>query len=52
MAETIVGGIYEVVYARIVRGEVSQLPELVPDLVHSVLFPYIGVERAGTNGHG
>jgi AcrR family transcriptional regulator len=46
VAEMIVGGIYEVVYTRIVRGEVSKLPELVPDLVYSVLLPYMGADAA------
>lgn len=48
VAETIVGGIYEVVYTRIVRGEVRKLPEFVPDLVYSVLLPYVGLEGAAT----
>ncbi len=41
-AETIVGGIYEVVYTRVLRGETKQLPELLPDLVYSALLPYVG----------
>jgi AcrR family transcriptional regulator len=46
-AETIVGGIYEVVYTRIVRGEIRQLPELLPDLTYCALLPYLGIEPAG-----
>jgi AcrR family transcriptional regulator len=46
-AETIVGGIYEVVYTRVLRGEIRQLPELLPDLVYSALLPYLGPEAAG-----
>jgi AcrR family transcriptional regulator len=45
-AETIVGGIYEVVYARVVRGEIRQLPELLPDLLYSALLPYTGQRSA------
>jgi AcrR family transcriptional regulator len=46
-AETIVGGIYEVVYTRIVRGDIRQLPELLPDLTYCALLPYLGTEPAG-----
>jgi AcrR family transcriptional regulator len=41
-AETIVGGIYEVVYARILQGEGERLPELLPDLAYALLLPFIG----------
>ena len=44
--ETIVGGIYEVVYARIVAGEIRELPKLLPDLLYSALLPYAGQEEA------
>jgi len=46
IAETLVGGLYEVIYSRLVRGELRQLPELVPELVHALLLPYLGPERA------
>ena len=45
-AETIVGGIYEVVYTRIVRGDIRQLPELLADLLYPALLPYEGKEAA------
>ena len=45
-AETIVGGIYEVVYARLLRGEDAELPSLVPDLAYSLMLPYVGPEAA------
>jgi AcrR family transcriptional regulator len=45
-AETIVGGIYEVVYTRIVRGDIRQLPELLPELLYPALLPYEGKEAA------
>jgi AcrR family transcriptional regulator len=45
-AETVVGGIYEVVYSRVLRGEIKTLPELLPDLTYSALLPYLGPEAA------
>jgi AcrR family transcriptional regulator len=45
-AETIVGGIYEVVYTRIVRGDIRQLPELLADLLYPALLPYEGRDAA------
>jgi AcrR family transcriptional regulator len=45
-AETVIGGIYEVVYTRVLRGEIRQLPELLPDLVYSALLPYLGPDAA------
>jgi AcrR family transcriptional regulator len=41
-AETIAGGIYEVVYSRVLEGQARQLPSLLPDLTYSVIQPYIG----------
>jgi AcrR family transcriptional regulator len=45
-AETVVGGVYEVIYARVLRGEMRTLPELLPDLVFSAVLPYVGPEAA------
>jgi AcrR family transcriptional regulator len=45
-AATILGGIYEVVYLRIVQGEIRRLPGLHPDLLYSMLVPYLGPEAA------
>jgi AcrR family transcriptional regulator len=45
-AETIVGGIYEVLYTRVLRGETANLPDLLPDLVYSALLPYLGQSAA------
>lgn len=45
-AETIVGGIYEVVYSRILQGETHRLGGLVPELAYSIMLPYIGHEAA------
>jgi AcrR family transcriptional regulator len=44
--ETIVGGIYEVIYTRVVRGEIRELPRLLPDLMYSVVLPYAGPDAA------
>lgn len=41
-AETMVGGIYEVVYSRILQGETARLLELQNDLAYSVMLPYLG----------
>jgi hypothetical protein len=42
-AEAIVGGIYEVVYSRVLRGRTAELPdELQQDLAYSTMLPYIG----------
>jgi AcrR family transcriptional regulator len=43
-AETVVGGIYDVVYTRILRGETRELPSLAPDLVETALVHYLGPE--------
>ena len=45
-AETLVGGMYEVVYSRLVAGEVQRLWELLPDLAYSLMHPYLGDEAA------
>ena len=47
-AETLVGGIYEVVYARVLQGHGDELPALLPDLLFSVLLPYLGRETAAS----
>jgi AcrR family transcriptional regulator len=45
-SEIVVGGIYEVIYARVLRGELDALPGLLPDLVYAVLLPFLGPEQA------
>ena len=45
-SETLVGGIHEVTYARVLKGETAQLPALLPDLTFSVLLPYMGRDVA------
>src|SRR5262249_13332240 len=39
-AQTIVGGIYEVVYSRLVERRAAELPQLLPDLAFAVMLPY------------
>jgi AcrR family transcriptional regulator len=41
-AETIIGGIYEIVYARVLQGDTSELMDLLPDLAYSIMLPYLG----------
>jgi AcrR family transcriptional regulator len=45
-AETIAGGIHEVIYSRVLRGELEELRQMVPDLVYSIFLPYMGTEGA------
>lgn len=46
-AETVIGGVYEVIYTRVLAGQAAELPELLPELLHGVLLPYVGAEIAG-----
>jgi AcrR family transcriptional regulator len=46
LEETIVGGIFSVLYRRIVLGETEQITDLLPELVDFALTPYIGAESA------
>ena len=45
-AQTIVGGIYEVVYSRLVENRAEELPGLLPDLAFAVMLPYAGAAAA------
>ncbi|HEY6759076.1 MAG TPA: TetR/AcrR family transcriptional regulator [Baekduia sp.] len=45
-AETVVGGVYEVIYARVVTHRTNELPGLLPALLYSVLLPFVGTEIA------
>jgi AcrR family transcriptional regulator len=40
--ETVVGGVYEVVYSRVVTGRTAELPDLLPSLLYSILLPFVG----------
>lgn len=46
VAQAIVGGIYELVYSHIVRGQTTQLPELADELLHYT-FMLLGTPRSG-----
>src|ERR1700749_4804777 len=46
LEETIIGGIFWVIYQRIVQGQTEQIETLLPDLVDFALTPYIGAESA------
>jgi AcrR family transcriptional regulator len=45
VGQAIVGGIHELVYSQIVRGETRRLPELTDELLHYT-FMLLGVERS------
>jgi hypothetical protein len=45
-AETIIGGIYEIVYSRVLQGKTAELPSLLPDLAYSMMMPYVGHDAA------
>jgi len=53
LEETIVGGIFWIIYQRIVLGQTEQIEELLPELIEFALTPYVGAEaarRAATEG--
>jgi AcrR family transcriptional regulator len=45
-AEALAGSAYGQIYARVVRGAVDELPELVPQLMSAAVMPYLGAEAA------
>jgi AcrR family transcriptional regulator len=44
--ETVVGGVYEIVYREVLAGRTEQLPVLMPELLHSMLLPFTGPQVA------
>jgi AcrR family transcriptional regulator len=46
LEETIVGGIFWILYQRIVMGQVEEIERLLPELVEFSLTPYVGAEAA------
>jgi len=46
LEETVIGGIFWVIYQRIIQGETERIEELRPDLVEFALTPYIGADAA------
>ena len=46
LEETIIGGIFWIIYQRIIMGQTEQIQELLPELVEFALTPYLGAEAA------
>jgi AcrR family transcriptional regulator len=46
LEETIIGGIFWIIYQRIAHGETEQIEKLLPELVEFSLTPYVGAEAA------
>lgn len=46
LEETIVGGLFWIIYQRIVMGQAERIEELLPELVEFSLTPYLGAEAA------
>jgi AcrR family transcriptional regulator len=46
LEEAIIGGVFWIVYQRLTGGELSAIPELLPELVEFALTPYLGAEAA------
>lgn len=51
LRDTIAGGILWIIYQSIVRGDVSRLEGLAPELIEFTLTPYLGAERARRLAH-
>lgn len=49
LEETIVGGIFWIIYQRIVLGQTAEIETLLPELIEFALTPYIGPEAAHRN---
>lgn len=45
-AEALAGSAYGQIYSRVVRGDVDELTELVPQLMSAAVMPYLGIEAA------
>lgn len=45
-AEAIVGAIYEIVYARLLKREHETIPALLPEIMYLTVVPYLGPEAA------
>jgi len=45
-AEALAGSAYGQIYSRVVRGDVDELPDLVPQLMSATVMPYLGLEAA------
>jgi AcrR family transcriptional regulator len=45
-AQTIAGGIAELLYSEVLHGAAAQLPSRVPELVFLIVLPFLGADRA------
>jgi hypothetical protein len=45
-AEIVVGGIYEIIYTRLLRDAADELEQMLPELLYCALVPYIGHRAA------
>jgi AcrR family transcriptional regulator len=46
LEETLTGGVFWVIYQRIIAGETEQIEAILPELLEFVLTPYVGAEAA------
>jgi AcrR family transcriptional regulator len=46
LTEVVAGGVYEIIYARILSRRTASLPELLPDIMYVWLAPFVGPEQA------
>ena len=46
VAETIIGGMYEIIYSRVLEGRTAELVDLLPELAYAMMLPYLGHEVA------
>jgi AcrR family transcriptional regulator len=46
LEETIIGGVFWIIYQRIILGQTEEIERLLPELVEFALTPYIGAESA------
>jgi AcrR family transcriptional regulator len=46
IAETLVGGIHDVLASRVMSGRAAEVPALLPDLMFALLLPYVGMKAA------
>jgi len=46
LEETIIGGVFWIIYQRIILGETEEIEQLLPELVEFALTPYVGAEAA------
>lgn len=51
VAETVIGGVYEVIYSRIIARRTEELPDLLPALLYTILLPFVGPDIAAAEYH-